>query len=764
MIIKEKRLSVKESVYLTLFQSTLLTFMLTIQAQADDRITFVYSVPDGFSESEIDDTAKYVATIDGITLPDFISYSPQLNKLDFDREKYRRNAVDPKIIANLQKIFDQLDYKQCLNGCDLTIEGKHVTVDKTRRAITLRSSENDYILPETSLGLVHNQNVDIRASSENYRAINLNSNAWLGMPWQSFGYLNWYSNYASMGEKNTHNQGISTYYIQKNFSSTYLRAGRQNSIDFASDSISTTLSPSFDQFVTIGSQSNLRIGDGKGELVLFSTAEGNYEFYRDGRMILKRPAVLGRNTISFNDLPGGYYSTEVRLVDRNGNTISRENHAISNVNYSGYPGYMAWHLTAGKDISNDGNLLEGGLSRDLLWFFFNGTAISGSEGKWATEGNISRPSTLGGIQVAPTLGVMSGEKGNGGYLNLSLHGSELGNLSYSRYQHSDVSYYSYGTSSSALSYSRGLGNSLLSYNYSQFSNSESHQVELRWNYRPNGLWSTFSLGVQKGGFQQSGNNYGIFFNTTWTLDRIQGSFSAARSGGQTQLSGNYRHISTDTFGTTTLGTTVSRINDLNNVNLYATREGSRGDVSLNLGRSANSNNADLNYRGMIAANTQGVALGRYSSSGSAMLLSTPMLQGIDYGFEVEGAPVGSNSVYAIPIKSYNDITFARVNSQDNDQDINVEVPANIPRAHPGQVYAAKASVDINLLYNGFLQDTQGNPVSGTIRETGDVAYPNGLFSIASKQLLPTIDVENKNQRFRCDLSQSHNNFYTCSVL
>ncbi|MBE0153459.1 fimbrial protein, partial [Serratia fonticola] len=209
--------------------------------------------------------------------------------------------------------------------------------------------------------------------------------------------------------------------------------------------------------------------------------------YRDGRMILKRPAVLGRNAISVNDLPGGYYSVEVRLVDRNGNIINRENHAISNVNFGGYPGYVAWHLTAGKDLGNDGHLLEGGFSRDVLWFFFNGTVIRGSQGKWATEGNITRPGTLGDVQIAPTLGIMSGEKGTGGYLNLSLNGNTLGNLSYSRYQHNNVSYYSYGSSSSALSYSRGLGGTLLSYNYSQYSSGESHQVESRWNYRPNGL-------------------------------------------------------------------------------------------------------------------------------------------------------------------------------------------------------------------------------------------------------------------------------------
>lgn len=764
MSIKGNKPFVKGSVYLVLRQSTLLTFLITNQAQASDQLKFVYGVPAGFSESEIDDTAKYVATIDGTTLPDFISYSPQLNKLSFDLQKYRRNSVPPDVIAKLQKIFVQLDYKQCRNGCDLTLAGEHVMVDKSRRSITIRSSESDYILPTTSLGLVHNQSVDIRAASDRYRTMNFNGNAWLGMPRQSFAYLNWYASRTRMNGDSGSNQGVSTYYLQKNFSSTYLRIGKQNSIDYSSGNVSTTLSPSFDQFITLGSQSNLRIAGDNGELALFSSAEGNYEFFRDGRMILKRPAVLGRNAINLNDLPGGYYSVEVRLVDRNGNIINRENHSISNVNFGGYPGYVAWHLTAGKDFGGNGHLLEAGLSRDLQWFFFNGTFISGSQGKWATEGNITRPGKLGETQIAPTLGLKSGEKGTGGYFNLSLNGNQLGNLSYSRYQNNDVSHYSYGSSSSAFSYSRGLGSTLLSYNYSRYANSESHQFETRWNYRPNGLWSTFSLGVQKGGSQQSGSNYGIFFNTTWTMDRVQGSFSAARSGGQTQLSGDYRHAIDDTFGTTTLGTTVSRLRNTNNVNLYAIREGSRGDLSLNLGHSGSANNADLNYRGMIAANTRGIALGRYGNSGAAMLVSTPILQGIGYGFEVEGSPVGGGGLYAVPIGSYQDIAFARVNSQGRDQDMNVEVPANITRAHPGQVYTAKASVDINLLYNGFLQDAQGNPVSGTILETSDIAYPNGLFSIASKLPLPTIDVEKSNRRFRCDLSKPYNHFYRCSAL
>ena len=46
--------------------------------------------------------------------------------------------------------------------------------------------------------------------------------------------------------------------------------------------------------------------------MLYATAEGNYEFYRNGRLVWKRPATLGRNEVSYLDLPGGYYPLEIR--------------------------------------------------------------------------------------------------------------------------------------------------------------------------------------------------------------------------------------------------------------------------------------------------------------------------------------------------------------------------------------------------------------------------------------------------------------------
>ncbi|MBR8657889.1 fimbrial protein, partial [Achromobacter sp. Marseille-Q0513] len=137
-------------------------------------------------------------------------------------------------------------------------------------------------------------------------------------------------------------------------------------------------------------------------------------------------------------------------------------------------------------------------------------------------------------------------------------------------------------------------------------------------------------------------------------------------------------------------------------NAYGSRSGTRGDATLNLGHSNFGSNADFNYRGMVAASADGVALGRAGGGGSAMLLKTPDVSGMPYGFNVEGHPVAGSGTYAVPIGRYDDVPFARVVSSGDDLDMNVEVPANIVRAHPGQVYPAQAKGDINRVYSGLL--------------------------------------------------------------
>ena len=216
-----------------------------------------------------------------------------------------------------------------------------------------------------------------------------------------------------------------------------MRAGKQNSVDYASGSVSTVLTPSFDRFVTIGSQDNLRSQRNAGSLVLYATAEGNYEFYRNGRLVWKRPATLGRNEVSYLDLPGGYYPLEVRLVDRNGNVINSEVRDINNLNFAS--GQNSWHVTVGQEMNTGENLVQASVSRNLSQFYLNGSVVRSQRSEWATEVNLTRPSSVGETEITPTVGVLAGERGRGGYANLQLSDPTLGNLWISRYLNNDVS-------------------------------------------------------------------------------------------------------------------------------------------------------------------------------------------------------------------------------------------------------------------------------------------------------------------------------------
>ena len=709
-----------------------------------------YGTPEGFSTVEMDNTANYVATYNGKTLPGFISYSLSKNALVFDARQYADNGIDTEDRRVIEDVLSKIDYKQCKDGCDLRVAEHYVTLDKTRRTLKIRSTREDFLAPDTSWGLINNQSLDMRGSSESYSAFNLNGNTWFGLPGRSFGYMNWYANRSQNRGQSSRDQGISSYYLQKNFADTYVRAGKQNSIDYGSGSVSTVLSPSFDQFITLGSQEYMRSDRDVGSLVLFSTAEGNYEFYRNGRLILKRPAILGRNEVSFADLPGGYYPVEIRLVDRNGNLINEQTQDINNLNFGGA---NSWRVTAGQDMDEGGQLLEAAISRNMSQFYLNAAAVSGEDSDWASEVNVTRPSSFGTLSLDPTVGVLSGENGTGGYFNLSMNDPVLGNLMLSRYQNTDVSRFYYGTPSSSLAYSRNIAGVTLGYNYRDYGRGETQQVEARWNYKPNGLWSTFGLGVQKANGMPGDSDYTLYLNMTWMLDKSQASVRAAQYGGKTQLSGDYRQDYDDNFGTTSTGVTVNRIDSSNSFNAYGSRAGTRGDASLNLGHSDAASNLDFNYRGMVAANRDGIALGRYSHGGSAMLLQTPALGETPYGFKVEGHPVAGDGTYAVPLNQYSDMPFARVSSDSDNMDMNIEVPANIVRAHPGQVYNAKAKVDINMVYSGILVDTAGKPVGGIIHETGDTAYANGLFSISSKAVLANITVDVAGGRYTCDLSK-----------
>lgn len=744
------------------FNKMWLGAFLFVSSHSYAELKVSYGVPEGFSAAEMDDSANYVATFNGRTLPGFISYSSKDASLEFDALKYAANGILPDDVDIIRDVISKIDYKRCSKGCDVEVAGYYVTIDKQKRSISIRDVRDDYVVPQTAFGVVNNQSVDFRASSDGYRAANVNGTTWIGLPSRSFGYMSWYASRNEMRGGSVDSHGLSSYYLQKNFANTYVRAGKQNSIDYASGSVSTLLSPSFDQFVTVGSQNNLQVDRSAGSLILYATAEGNYEFYRNGRLVMKRPAVIGRNEISFADLPGGYYPVQVRLVDRSGNVVSQETREINNVNFGATGGGNAWHFTVGKEMREQGGfLMEAAMSRNFRQFYMNASTLVGHGGDWAAEVNVTRPMKLGDVDITPTLGLLAGERKAGGYASISAASEALGSLSVSRYLNNDVSRFYWGASSTSVSYSRNLRVATFGYNFQQSNLGKTHQAEVRWNYRPNGLWATFALGLQKGGFSMSNGGYGVYFNMTMQLEKTQASFSAARSGGQTQLSGDYRKDFQDGFGTSTLGITGNRVNKNYGVNVYGSRSGTRGDASLNLGHNGNAASVDFNYRGMVAANKDGIAFGRYSGGGSAMLLTTPEIEGMKYGFNVEGNPVGGNGTYAVPLNAYSDLPFARVLSNSDKLDMNIEVPANVVRAHPGQVYSAKAKIDINMIYSGFLKDAEGKPVSGTIVETGDTVHRNGLFSIVSKKMLAQITVNTGEHQYTCSLKVASGNDFRC---
>ena len=739
--------------------ATGLLLMTPSVATYADNAQIEYQVPVGFSATEQDTSIQYLTTLDGKALPGVVSWSIEKNRLTFDESLYRQNGISVEKVALLNKVLAEIPYAVCPNGCDYTIQGQTVSLDKIKQSLTIADSKQRFVQPETMMGFIHNQSLDVRTASNEYRAVSAYGQGYLGLPGQSYGYLNWYYNDSKNFDTRTTDQGVSTWYLQKNFASTYLRAGRQDSLDTAAGSISTSLNPSFDQFVTLGSQDNLkRDNQSAGKLVLFASADGDYEFYRDGRLIRRLPALVGRNEIDYNQLPGGFYSVEIRLVNRSGQVVSREEQQIANINYGGGSG---WYLTLGKELNNQKNIVHGGANFQTNWFAASSALIKGTGSAWAMEHNITRPMQAAEIEVTPTAGVMAGEKTVGSYASLSAGNQSLGYLTASKYQNTSVSAFYPANNSTSLSYNRQFGPIRMGYNYSRYANSERHQLQSTWNWRGNGVWAVISTGVQKGGYDNSSNNYGLYLNTTIMLDRNTGTLNAAYNNGKLHTGGSYTREFEDSFGTTYAGMDFSEVGRTNAVGLNARRSGSRGDASVRFGSDDHIVNGSFNYNGMLAASKDGFALGRTSSSGAAMLVTTPNLGDKKYGFKVEGYPVGSSSTYAVPLASYQDVTFARAQAVDADVDMNIRLPANVVRAHPGQVYPVKAEVEMSLLYNGFLVDTYGNPVSGTLKETGDAVYPNGLFSVASSVLLKEVTVNGKQGRYRCDLSQPKDNRYIC---
>lgn len=358
---------------------------------------------------------------------------------------------------------------------------------------------------------------------------------------------------------------------------------------------------------------------------------------------------------------------------------------------------------------------------------------------------------------------MSGEKRSGGYLRLTGGNSGLGYASLARYQTPDVSIYAPNAGSTSASYSRRFGPTQLSYQFNQYKNNRQHRIQSRWDWRRPQYGMALSLGVQKGGQWNSQNNYGVFLNTTLSFLKNSASINSAYARQQLTTSASYQKEFSDNYGTSTFGIDGSTSGKSNSVGSFAHRSGSRGDVSARAGVDNKIANGGISYNGMLAISPQGIALGRSSYSGTALLIETPDLAGTPYSFTAEGQPISGSGVYAIPIPRYQDRFFVRTHSNHSDVEMNIQLPVNITRAHPGQVFSSQANITLNLLYHGFLKGPQGQPVSGVIDETGDTVHPNGLFSIQSDVILKNITVQSTSARYRCDMRQQRDHIYLCHL-
>lgn len=244
-----------------------------------------------------------------------------------------------------------------------------------------------------------------------------------------------------------------------------------------------------------------------------------------------------------------------------------------------------------------------------------------------------------------------------------------------------MSIYAPNAGSTSASYSRQLGPVQLSYQFNQFSTSQQHRIQSRWDWRRPQYNLALSLGVQKGGQWNSQNNYGVFLNTTLSFLKSSASINSAYDQQQLVTSASYQKEFNDNYGNSTLGIDGSASGKTSSIGSFAHRSGSRGDVSARMGIDNKITNGSISYSGMLAVSPQGMALGRSSYSGTALLIETPDLAGTPYSFNAEGHPITGSGIYAIPIPRYQDRFFVQTHTERNDLDMNIQLPVNIARAH-----------------------------------------------------------------------------------
>ncbi|MDN0089365.1 TcfC E-set like domain-containing protein [Yersinia nurmii] len=754
-----------------IFSGIILFNLMTMPFYVRGEVLIEHLPPPGFTAIDEDSSKSLLGLVNGKYLPAPLHYSSQSKEISFDKELFSNNGINSETISLLDKLLPQIAYNECKSGCDYLLSGYRVTLDKVNNRLIIKDSSLDYLMPSTTWGIVHNQSLNLRVADNHYRAISANGQGYIGLPFQSFGYLSWFYNKTAHVQQRWHqgeaNKGIGqSWYLQKNFSSLYLRAGRKNHLDNGAARVQTLLSPGLDRFVTFGSQSYMaEKPTSAGTLTLYATQPGDFDIYRDEQFIRRFPAQLGRNEISYNQLPSGYYNADIRLIDRSGREISRESMPIANISFGGNTGWFATFGQSRPTKFKEKNpptayLLQLGRSFLTPWFNSNLSMLMDNDKRWAAEGNISRPMSLWSMDIAPTLGLMSGDQGLGGYLRLSGGNKTLGRWSISRYQTPNVSRYTSMGSSSAFSYGRHFGPTALSYNFNQSANRSQHRLQSDWHWQRPQYRINFSIGAKKDWRNNRANDYGLFFNARLMLQQHNIRLTSIYANEQLTSGIDYQHSRQNDGGGSGLSLNSTLSGKNHSMSSTVSRQGSQGNLSIDVGANNHTMFGGLRYSGMLAANTQGIALGPAGFGGGAMLVTTPEI-GVPYSFRVQGQPVIGGGTTAIPVPLYNYQSFADIQTSRSDMDMRINLPVNMIHAHPGQVFSAKADIQLTLLYNGFFRTQENQPVSGNIVETGDEVHPNGLFSISSGKVLKYINVKNDTGSFLCDLSQQRNHYYLC---
>ncbi|HEE8951258.1 MULTISPECIES: TcfC E-set like domain-containing protein [Providencia] len=728
-----------------------------------DSTSLVFKTPPGFENIGVGKESGFLVTYNGNALPGYVTYNSSTKLLSIDSRRYKENIFNSKDVKNVNEILKRINFEKCERGCEVQVDNNDVSIDKLNQTISIFDKNSKYITPQTNFGLVHNQTIDIKGNNDGYRSANISGNGYIGLPSQMYGYFNWYYNKRTyQNTQSSSNSAISTYYLQKNFDKYYVRAGKQNSLDYYAGAINSVISPSYNGFLTVGSQDNFsreNKQNGADVLTFFAMSEGSVDIERDGRVLLNRSSSVGKNEIDYRMLPSGYYPVEIIYFDKNGREMGRESQMINNVNY-GNQGDN-WHITAGKQLYDDSNILEVGVGHDMQGYYGNILALAADNGKWTTDININKPLLFDEQVFQPTIGFRAGEKGIGGYASLAVGNSELGSITASYYQQDDVSDAYYTANSSSISYSRNFGANLVSYSYGRFYSSDYQQLQISRLFTGETFYANTSLGVKR----QTNFGDGVYLNLTLSYKDSQARLNIYNSSGDVAYSASYQKEWIDQFGSTTANIDYGHSKDNDNITLSAGRSGSLGELNTSVGFDRNNTQGSLYYRGGLSVSKYGVYPGRYNNSGSVLLVDTPANEGGSYyGFNVFGNPVTSGRIYSVPINSYKPIGYASVsNNNAEDIDMQIEVPVNVLKSHPGQVYYSKALVNINQIYSGFMRNKLGEPVSGTL-SNGELVYRNGLFSFNSEKVLKDISLSHGNVNYKCDLTLKKDNGYVCIPL